>query len=218
VAGVNFGILGAEETCCGDPARRIGHELLFQSFVQRNMETFARYNVKKIVTACPHCYNSLKNEYPQFGGNYEVIHHTQFIAKLIKEGKLKPQYQDSERVTYHDPCYLGRHNDIYDAPREVLKAITGAEVVEMARSRKSSLCCGGGGGRMWMEEEEGKRVCVLRTEDAIATEADTVVTACPFCLQMLEEGMKRKGVEGSIRAMDMVELLEEAISGSRREG
>ena len=210
-AGVNFGILGAAESCCGDPARRVGQELLFQTQAQQNIETMKRYNVKKIVTCCPHCFNTIKNEYPQFGGDFEVVHHTEFIAELLAQGKLKPTKATRSTLTYHDPCYLGRYNDIYDAPRRVLKAVPGAMVVEMEHSRAKSFCCGGGGGRMWMEETVGTKINERRTEDAIKAGAETVITACPFCLQMFEEGIGRKKVEESMAAMDIVELIEKAL-------
>lgn len=210
-AGVNFGILGAEESCCGDPARRMGQELLFQTQAQRNIQTFKRYNVKRIVTLCPHGYNTLKNEYPQFGGEFEVIHHTELIAELIKEGRLEPVKRVDKKVTYHDPCYLGRVNDVYAAPRTILSSIPGLNFIELERNKKDSFCCGGGGGHLWIEENVGKRINVMRTEDVIGAQVDIVATACPFCLQMLEEGIKKKHVQESIEAMDVSELLQKAI-------
>ncbi|MFC2036009.1 (Fe-S)-binding protein [Chloroflexota bacterium] len=211
-AGINFGILGPEESCCGDPARRMGDEYLFQTLCQKNIESFKSYNVRKILTTCPHCFNSLKNEYPQFDGDFEVIHHTQFIADLIGDGKLKLGRLDSNKaVAYHDSCYLGRYNDIYRAPREILKAIGGINKVELARSGSTSFCCGGGGGRMWMEEEPDKRVNVKRTEDIIEAKVDLVATACPFCLSMFEDGLKTKEVEESIKAIDLSELIVQVL-------
>jgi Fe-S oxidoreductase/nitrate reductase gamma subunit len=211
-AGINFGILGAEEGCCGDPARRIGDEYLFQTLCQKNIELLKSYNVKKILTTCPHCFNTLKNEYPQFGGNFEVIHHTQFIADLIGDGKLKLGRLDGSKVVaYHDSCYLGRYNDIYQQPRDILKAIGGITRVELARSGTTSFCCGGGGGHMWMEEEPDKRVNVKRTEDVIKAKVDLVATACPYCLSMFEDGLKTKEVEESIKAMDLSELLVQVL-------
>jgi Fe-S oxidoreductase len=207
-AGINFGILGAEETCCGDPARRMGDEYLFQTLCEKNIEIFKSYNVKKIVTACPHCFNTLKNEYPQFGGNFEVVHHTQFILDLIREGKLKIRGLDEGMVVaYHDSCYLGRYNDIYQEPRAILEAIAGVQKVELARCGSTSFCCGAGGGHMWMEEEPSKRLNVKRTEDIIEAKAELVATACPFCLVMFEDGLKTKGVEESVKAMDLSELI-----------
>lgn len=213
VVGTNFGILGAEEACCGDPARRMGDEYLFQTLCQKNIELLQSYNVKKILTTCPHCFNALKNEYPQFGGNFEVIHHTQFITDLITDGKLKLGDLDGNRkVAYHDSCYLGRYNDIYQAPRDILKAIGGINKVELARSRSTSFCCGGGGGHMWMDEEPGKRVNVRRTEEVIEAKVDLVATACPYCLTMFEDGLKTKEVEESIKAMDLSELVVQALA------
>jgi Fe-S oxidoreductase len=208
LAEINFGILGAEETCCGDPARRMGQELLFQTQVQRNIETFRRYNVKRIVTICPHGYNTIKNEYPQFGGDFEVIHHTQLIAELIREGKLKPIRTVDKKVTYHDPCYLGRYNDVYAAPRTILSSVPGLNFIELERSGRESFCCGGGGGHLWLEENIGKRINLMRTEDVIGAQVDIVATACPFCLQMLEDGIKKKHLQESIAAMDIAELLQ----------
>ena len=210
-AGINFGILGAEETCCGDPARRMGDEYLFQTLCQKNIELLQRYKVKKLLTTCPHCFNTLKNEYPQFGGNFEVIHHTQLIADLIGDGKLKLGRLDGKRVAYHDSCYLGRYNDIYQPPREILKAVSGIRGVELARFGARSFCCGGGGGHMWMEEDPDKRVNVRRVEDIIEAKVDLVATACPYCLIQLEDGLKAKGVEESIKDMDLSELVVEAL-------
>jgi Fe-S oxidoreductase/nitrate reductase gamma subunit len=210
-AGINFGILGVEETCCGDPARRMGDEYLFQTLCQKNIETFRGYNVRKIVTTCPHCFNTLKNEYPQFGGNFEVIHHTQLIADLLREGKLQIGGTDGKKLTYHDSCYLGRYNDIYRAPREILRAVSGTKSVELARSGAKSFCCGGGGGHMWMEEPIDKRLNVRRVEDVIKAKVDVVATACPYCLSMLEDGLKAKAAEETIKARDLSELVIEAV-------
>ena len=210
-AGINFGILGVEETCCGDPARRMGDEYLFQTLCQKNIEIFRGYNVKKIITTCPHCFNTLKNEYPQFGGNFEVVHHTQLIADLIRDGKLKISGTDGKRLTYHDSCYLGRYNDVYQAPREILRAISGAKSIELARSGPRSFCCGGGGGHMWMEEPPEKRLNVRRAEEIVEAKVDVVATACPYCLSMLEDGLKAKEAEESIKAMDLSELVIGAV-------
>jgi len=210
-AGVNFGILGTEETCCGEPARRMGHEIQFQIMAEQNIESFNRYGVKKIVTSCPHCFNTIKNEYPQLGGDFEVFHHTEFIASLVKSGRLKFTREVNKTVTYHDPCYLGRYNDIYEAPREILEAIPGIRLKEMERNRKKSFCCGGGGGRMWMEESIGRRINEMRVDDFINTEAELVQTACPFCLQMFEEGIARNKLERSAEVTDLAELIETAI-------
>lgn len=210
-AGVRFAILGSEETCCGDPARRLGNEYLFQILAQQNIETLKRYGVKKIVTACPHCFNVLKNEYPQFGGDFEVVHHTQYLAELVRSGRLKLRRNLSESVTYQDPCYLGRYNDVYDEPRWVLKQLAGKEPVEMKHHRSNSFCCGGGGGRMWIEET-GTRISYLRLEEAIATKAGILGTACPFCLQMFDDAVKAKGVEEKLQVLDIAELMAKAIS------
>ena len=209
-AGIKFGILGSEETCCGEPARRMGNEYLFQIQAQRNIELLKSYQVKKIITACPHCFNTIKNEYPQFGGEFEVIHHTEFIANLIKNGRIEPFMRLDQKVTYQDSCYLGRYNGIYDAPREILASIPRLNLTEMAWRKEKGFCCGGGGGRMWMEEQ-GTRVNHMRTEDVIKTGAQIVATACPFCLQMFEDGIKAKGVEESLKAMDIAELINLAI-------
>jgi len=213
-AGINFATLGAEESCCGEPARRLGNEYLFQMQAMKNIEVLKNYNVKKIVTICPHCFNTLKNEYPQFDGEFEVIHHSQLIAQLIKEGKLKLTSGIDKRITYHDPCYLGRHNDIYDPPRRVLKAIPQVGLVEMERHGNNSFCCGGGGGRFWIEETTGTRISHVRLEDVIKTKADIVATACPFCIQMLEDAIKGKGLEESLQDLDIAELVELATHSS----
>ena len=206
-AGVNFGILGNEETCCGEPARRIGNEYLFQTLAQQNVETLNNYGVKKIVTSCPHCYNTLKNEYPQFKGNFEVVHHTEFIADLIKQGKLKIARKLDKKATYHDSCYLGRYNDIYQAPREILRSVSETSPLEMQRHMTKGFCCGGGGGRMFMEEQIGRRINQMRTEEALKTSAEVLASACPYCLQMFEDAIKALEAEGQIKAMDLAEIM-----------
>ncbi len=210
LAGVNFGILGPEESCCGEPARRLGNEYLFQIQAEKNIELLKSYNVKKIVTACPHGYNTLKHEYPQFGGEFEVIHHTEFIANLLKEGKLKINKGAGGVVTYHDACYLGRYNDIFEPPRKILSNLPDVTLVEMERNRELGFCCGGGGGHMWLEEHAGRRINEVRTEQAIETKAQIVATACPFCLQMFEDGIKTKAAEESLKVMDIAELVAES--------
>ncbi len=216
-AGLNWGILGPEETCTGDPARRIGNEYLYQMLAQQNIETLNGYKetakLKKIVTACPHCFNTIKNEYPQFGGNFEVVHHTQLIAQLIEEGKIKTAPEvDANKITYHDPCYLGRYNDIYDAPRFVLNSLGNGlkkiDFVEMPRNKSKSFCCGGGGGRAWMEEKIGTRVNQTRIQEAADTGAEIVAAGCPFCITMFEDGIKGKGLEDKIKVMDITELIQ----------
>jgi Fe-S oxidoreductase len=206
-AGVKFAILGKEESCCGDPARRPGNEYLFQTLAQVNIELMNTYGVRKIITACPHCFNTIKNEYPQFGGNYEVLHHSEFIDWLIKEGRVKLANKVEQAITYHDPCYLGRYNDVYDAPRSVLEAIPGVELREMKRTRNNSLCCGAGGGRMWIEEHVGRRMNQNRMQDALDTGAPTLAAACPFCTSMFEDGIKGKDAGDKIRLMDLSELV-----------
>ena len=210
LAGIKFGILGTEESCCGEPARRLGNEYLFQMQAEKNIEILKSYNVKRIVTACPHCFNTLKNEYPQFGGEFEVIHHTVFIAQLLKQGKLRITKGIDGVVTYHDPCYLGRYNDIYQPPRQIISSIPDMTMVKMEHDRKDSFCCGGGGGHMWLEERIGTRINELRTEQAMETRAQIVVTACPFCLQMFEDGIKAKEAEEQLRVMDIAELVAES--------
>ena len=207
LAGVKFGILGAEESCCGEPARRLGNEYLFQMQAEKNIELFKSYNVKRIVTACPHCYNTIKNEYPQFGGEFEVFHHTDFIARLLKQGKLRIIKGIGGIATYHDPCYLGRYNDIYQPPRQIISSIPDMRLVEMEKNRERGFCCGGGGGHMWLEERTGRRINELRTEQAIETKAQIVITACPFCLQMFDDGIKAKAAEEWLKVMDIAELV-----------
>jgi Fe-S oxidoreductase len=209
-AGINFAILGDEEACCGDPARRLGDEYLFQTICQQNIEILNGYSVKKILTTCPHCYNSLKHEYPQFGGNYEVIHHTQFIARLIENGSLGISAGDIGKIAYHDSCYLGRYNDIYDEPRKILGSLT-ATPVELPRHKANSFCCGGGGGHMWMEEDADKRVSSRRVEEIIGAGVECVASACPYCLTMFDDALKAGGVEESIKAMDLSELVARAL-------
>ncbi|MBA7654799.1 putative iron-sulfur-binding oxidoreductase FadF [subsurface metagenome] len=210
LAGINFGILGTEESCCGEPARRLGNEYLFQLQAERNIELLKSYNVKKIVTACPHGYNTLKNEYPQFGGEFEVMHHTEFMANLLQEGKLRIIKGARGVVTYHDACYLGRYNNIFEPPRQILNGMPDITLVEMERNRERGFCCGGGGGCMWLENRAGRRINEVRTEQAIDTKAQVVATACPFCLQMFEDGIKTKGVEESLKVMDIAELVAES--------
>ncbi len=209
-AGVDFAILGSEEKCCGDSARRLGNEYLFQSLVQENMKTLRSYGIKKVITQCPHCFNTLKNEYPQFGGNFEVVHHTEFIAGLIEMGKIKVKGGMGGTITYQDPCYLGRHNGIYRSPREIIN-ILGFRLVEMRGSSQESFCCGAGGGRIWMEERLGDRINIRRTEDALGTSPESIATACPYCLTMMEDGVKLKDMDDQVRTVDLAELVIEAI-------
>ena len=210
-AGVDFAILGEEEMCTGDPARRMGNEYLYQILANQNIETLTRYDVKKILTVCPHCFNTMKNEYPHLGGNFEVVHYTQFVDELIQQGKLKAAVTLQGNVAYHDSCYLGRHNGIYDEPRQIAKAIPGLELVEMKRCRQQGFCCGAGGGHMWMEESRGERVNHVRGDQFLETDADTVAVSCPFCLQMFTEAIESKGLEGKKQARDLVEILADSL-------
>ncbi len=210
-AGVSFAILGEEEKCTGDSARRLGNEYLAQMLMKENIATLNNYNVKKIITTCPHCFNTLKNEYPQFGGNYEVIHHTTFLLQLLAEGKLKPSNELTSVVTYHDSCYIGRYNGIYNEPRELLKHVKGIKIVEMKRSYSKGFCCGAGGGRMWMEEHEGKRVNIERTEEALSLSPSTIATACPFCLTMFDDGLKAKEAIEKVKVKDIAEIVSDAL-------
>jgi len=214
-AGVNFAILGNEEQNSGDTPRRMGNEYLFQQLCLENIETFRKYNVRKIVTACPHTYNILKNEYPDFGLEAEVIHHSELLAELVKQGKLKPTHPVEERVVYHDSCYLGRYNGIYDQPRKILRAIPGTRLVEMERSRENGMCCGAGGGMMWMEETAGKRINLARTEQALAVNPTVISSACPYCLTMMEDGTKLMEMESRVKARDIAELLELSVFGEQ---
>jgi Fe-S oxidoreductase len=209
-ANINFAILGAEEKCNGDAARRAGNEYLAQMLMTENVATLNKYNVKTIVTTCPHCYNTLKNEYPQFGGNYNVVHHTEFIMKLINEKKLNVSKNLTEKITYHDSCYLGRYNDIYNPPRQIIDSI-GGNINEMKRTKDKGLCCGAGGARMFMEETIGKRVNHERTEEALAMHTDVISTVCPFCLTMLSDGVKDKGANDKVKVQDIAELVANAI-------
>jgi Fe-S oxidoreductase len=214
-AGVDFAVLGDAETCCGDPARRAGYEFQFQLMAEQNIETFKSHNIKEIVTSCPHCYNTIKNEYPRYGGDFKVVHYTQLIADLIRQGKLKLTNELNSRLTYHDPCYLGRYNSVYLEPRRILQAIPKAKFEEMERSKNKSFCCGGGGGLMWIEEQPGTtKINQMRLEDVLKTGADTVVTACPYCLQMFEESIEHKDIKDSLKARDIVELVEAAMKQS----
>ncbi len=216
-AGVKFAILGNKERNSGDTARRLGNEFLFQELAEKNIKEFEKNGITKIVTTDPHAYNVFKNEYPDFGFEGEVYHHTELLDKLVKEGKLVPQYEVNERITYHDSCYLGRYNEVYDEPRDVLKAIPGVTLVEMERSRENAMCCGAGGGLMWSEETTGARINVSRTEQALQVNPDTISSACPFCLTMLSDGTKAKEVEDSVSTMDVAEVLAKSIFGEEKE-
>jgi Fe-S oxidoreductase len=208
-AGVSFGCLGEEETCSGDPARRLGNEYLFQLQAQQTIEIWKAKGVKKVITNCPHCFNTFKHEYPQFDGHFEVIHHADLLAQLVAQGKLRPKDGAIGRIAYHDSCYLGRHNDIYDSPRAVIRALPGAETIELPR------CCGAGGGHMWLEENPGERINHARTREAQEAGAQIIATACPFCVQMFEDGIPtvEPDEEKRMKTFDIAELLEASVTG-----
>jgi len=211
-AGVSFAVLGTEESCSGDPAKRAGNEFLFQMQAMTNIEIMNGYGVKKVVTACPHCFNTLKNEYPGLGGTYEVVHHTQFLKQLVEEGRigLKGGTYKGKRITYHDPCYLGRANNVYEAPRELIRKLD-AELVEMKSCRQRGLCCGAGGAQMFKEAEKGdKEVNIERTEQAMDTKPEIIAAACPFCNTMMTDGVKNKEKEASVAVLDIAELMANA--------
>ena len=215
-ADIKFGILGTEENCTGDSARRAGNEYLFQTMAQTNIETMNNYGVKKIVTACPHCFNTIKNEYPQFGGSYEVEHHSVFLDKLVSSGKLEIDdqkvAQNTATVAYHDSCYLGRYNDNYSAPRSILEKSVGTKVLEASDSKKTSLCCGAGGAQMWKEEENGtERVNIKRTNQLLDTKAKSLATACPFCITMISDGVNASGKGEQVKVLDITEILEQSV-------
>ena len=212
--GIKYAILGKEEACTGDPARRAGNEFLFQMMAYQNIQVLNGYGIKKIVTACPHCFNTIKNEYPALGGHYEVIHHTTFLQQLIDEGKIKMQEGGSfkgKKISYHDSCYLGRANDIYEAPRKVLEALD-AELVEMKRCRSKGLCCGAGGAQMFKEDEPGnKRINIERTDEALETGASVIAAACPFCNTMITDGVKNREKETEVQVLDIAEIIAASI-------
>ena len=213
-AKVSYGILGNKEKCCGDPLRKLGNEYLFDKIVHDNIESFKKYGIKKIITACPHCFSTLKNDYKQYGADFEVIHHTQLISELITEGKIKPKSSNSSenKTVIHDSCYLGRYNQIYKEPRDIVKACSnGKSPVEMENHGNNSFCCGAGGGRMWMEELPGKRIYLERTHQALKTNASTIAVACPYCMTMFEDGLKDEGVSDKVCVKDIAEIVDEAI-------
>jgi Fe-S oxidoreductase len=214
-AGVKFAVLGPAETCTGDPARRIGNEFVFSMLAQQNVETLNEAGAKKVVASCPHCFNTISREYPQLGGNYEVIHHTQLLARLVAEGRLQPVTPVEEKLTYHDPCFLGRHNKVYTPPREILDAVPGVEATEMHRCKERGFCCGAGGARMWMEERIGKRINTERIEEALALEPDTISTSCPYCLVMLGDAVAAKKSSGdapdTLEVVDVAQLLARSV-------
>ncbi|GGK80232.1 Fe-S oxidoreductase [Sphaerisporangium melleum] len=217
IAGVKFGVLGPMEACSGDPARRLGMEFLFNMLAQQNIETLNEAGVKKIVATCPHCFNTLANEYPQLGGTFEVVHHTQLLAKLVEEGRLTPVTPIEEKITYHDPCFLGRHNKVYSQPRDIMAKVPGVQTQEMHRCKDRGFCCGAGGARMWMEERIGKRINTERVDEALTTDPDTVSTACPFCLVMLGDAIEEKKNGGqakeTLQVVDVAQLLVTSVKG-----
>lgn len=211
IAGIKFATLGGDESCNGDPARRMGAEYIYQMLAEQNIEVLKTHNVKKIVTTCPHCFNTMFNEYPQFGGNFEVIHHTEFLADLVKQGRLDPTGEFAKKVTYHDPCYMSRHNDKWQGARDVIESIPGTEYGEMHRHKHQTFCCGAGGGRMWMEERMGKKVNIERTDEALASASDTVAVGCPFCNIMLADGVTERGADDRMQVRDVAQLLLDSI-------
>ena len=210
-AGVDFGILGAKENCCGESIRKTGDEELFKRLAKENIKTFIDNGVKKILVSSPHCYHTFKNEYPEFMVNFEVIHITQYLFELMNEGRLEFTREFTKKITYHDPCYLGRHNGIYDEPREVLKKVPGLELNEMPESRVDSLCCGGGGGRVWMETQKGERFGDLRMAQAVEVGAELLVTSCPYCITMFEDSRVTMGMDEKIEIRDITEIIQEVI-------
>jgi len=210
-AGVDFGILGSKENCCGESIRKTGDEELFKRLARENIKTFIDHGVKKILVSSPHCYHAFKNEYPEFKVNFEVVHISQYVSALIDEGRLELKKEFVQKVTYHDPCYLGRHNGVYDAPREVLSKISGLELNEMPESRAGSLCCGGGGGRIWMETQKGERFSDLRIKQAVAVGAEALVTSCPYCITHFEESRLTLENRESLQVKDITEIIAEAI-------
>jgi len=214
-AGVKFAVLGPAETCTGDPARRIGNEFVFSMLAQQNVETLNEAGARKVVASCPHCFNTISREYPQLGGNYEVIHHTQLLARLVEEGTIKPAERIDEKLTYHDPCFLGRHNKVFTPPRQILDAVPGVQAEEMHRCKNRGFCCGAGGARMWMEERIGKRINTERIEEALALNPDTISTACPYCLVMLGDAIAEKKSSGdakdTLEVVDVAQLLARSV-------
>ncbi len=223
LAGISFGVLGNGETCTGDPARRAGNEFVFQGLAMQNVETFKEFKVKKVVSTCAHCFNTLKNEYKDFGVELEVVHHTQLLNRLVREGKLTPVKEGAgaakRSITYHDPCYLGRHNEVYTPPRELLQVLPGAEFIEMERNSEKSFCCGAGGARMWMEENIGERINVNRTKEAVGTGADQIAVGCPFCRVMLSDGLTAQQAKGEAReeveVLDVAQMLLASVKGEQ---
>jgi Fe-S oxidoreductase len=215
IAGVDFAVLGGDESCTGDPARRMGAEYIYQMLAEQNVATLNSYSVKTIVTACPHCFNTIFNEYPQFGGVFDIVHHTEYLARLVREGRLTPAHEVADSVTYHDPCYNARHNDVWRGARDVIEAMPNAAYKELHRHGHSTFCCGAGGGRMWMEERMGKKMNVERTDEALASASDTLAVGCPFCHIMLADGIAERHADSQMAVRDVAELLLDSIDGRR---
>ncbi|MBO0713364.1 MAG: (Fe-S)-binding protein, partial [Acidimicrobiales bacterium] len=222
LAGVRFAVLGPKESCTGDPARRLGNEYLFQTQAQLNLETLSSVGASKLVATCPHCFNTLGREYGALGGELEVVHHSQLLGQLAAEGRLRATEQLAATVTYHDPCYLGRHNSVYDEPRSVVTSVPGVQTVEMSRCRSQSFCCGAGGARMWLEERIGRRVNLERADEAFTTGADVIATACPYCMIMLDDATRQRQAEGSVgesvRVLDVAQVIERSRPTGAPEG
>jgi len=220
-AGVSFAVLGPAEACTGDPARRLGNEFVFSMLAQQNIETLNEAGARKVIASCPHCFNTIAREYPQLGGNYEVIHHTQLLARLVGEGKLTPVEKVEEKITYHDPCFLGRHNKVFTPPREIIGAVPGTTAEEMHRCKNRGFCCGAGGARMWLEERTGKRINEERIDEALALDPDTVSTACPYCMVMLGDAVNAKKAAGqakpTLEVIDVAQLLVRSVRGVSRD-
>jgi Fe-S oxidoreductase len=209
-AGIDFAVLGKNELCCGDPIRRVGNEYLFQKFAQRNIELLNNLEFKRIVTYCPHCYNTLKNEYPQFHGVFQLVHYTELLRDLIEDGKIEITGETHRKIVYHDPCYLARANDIHQGPRDVLASIPGMEILEPEYSRRSTFCCGAGGGHMWMREAPGRKLGEVRVEALLKSSPGMIVTSCPYCMVMLDDALRSLGVE-EVKCMDIIELIRDAV-------
>ncbi len=215
--GISFGVMGRDERCCGDPARLIGQEHLFQTIAKAQVADINARNFKVLLVSCPHCYNVLKNEYPQFGGNYNIVHHTEFLHEMLWNGTIKPVKGEKRKLVYHDPCYLGRYQKVYDSPREVIKAIPGVDVVEMKNHAEKSLCCGGGGGNYWFDSHEGERLNNRRVAQARDANADTVITGCAYCMQMLDDSIKIMDLDDKIRVMDIATLVLDSLGDAPKD-
>jgi Fe-S oxidoreductase len=217
-AGVTYAVLGQEESCSGDPARRMGNEYVYQMLATANIETLGRYRPRTIVTACPHCFNTIANEYPQLGGQYTVVHHSQYLSGLVSDGRLTPEQGAGRSLTFHDSCYLTRYNGVVMEPRSVLAAVPGTELLEMERNGRNGFCCGAGGGRMWMEEDRGIRINAERTRQALETGAEGVATSCPFCLVMMRDGLAASDGGDGVLAQDIAEILAASLPPERTNG